>query len=158
MPSPADSVTIKNKDGKADESVFGGYGATYTNADGTTKSEVITFSKGVAKFKLKDGQSVEIASLPLDTAYEVKETDSGGLVASWVGATGKISASQKATATCTNSRKTDQTQPTKTSGTSSRSLSKTGDETDPVAPMVAAAAAGMLIGAGFFMRHRRENA
>ena len=147
-------VTIKDDEGNPDESVFGGYGATVTNANGKKEKGVVTFYKGKAEFELADGQSVEIASLPRGAAYEVVETDAGGLAASWTGNTGTIPKNGSAEAVCTNSRTSNSSSTTTKRATGSTAVPRTGDASAVVAP--AAATAAVLLGAGYALKRRSE--
>ena len=63
----------------------------------------LEFTNGVAEFSLRDGESQTVANLPLGqtgVAYEVEETDDGGLTTSWNKEMSDDNAS--VTITCTN--------------------------------------------------------
>ena len=65
----------------------------------------MTFDKGVATFKLKDGETNTATDLPIGTKYTVTETTEDGFTVEWSGETGVLS-SEPAVAECTNTRET----------------------------------------------------
>ena len=74
------TVTIKTADGKKTEELIDG------------KFGDMTFDKGVATFKLKDGESKTATGLPIGLPYEVTETSASGFVTTSTGETGSIAA------------------------------------------------------------------
>lgn len=59
---------------------------------------------GVFEFKLSDGESVDIDGLPIGMAYEVEETDSGGLRSEMSGNAQGAVGDEAAEIVCTNAR------------------------------------------------------
>ena len=76
-------------------------------------ANAMTFTNGVAQFKLKDGQSITATGLPTEITYEVVETTDNGFTTSYSGEEGTISTTAS-TATVTNTRKTGELEVTKT--------------------------------------------
>ncbi|SER05148.1 T surface-antigen of pili [Lachnospiraceae bacterium NE2001] len=66
----------------------------------------ITFTNGIATFKLKGGQSKSATGLPESVTYTVTETSNTEFTTSKIGDTGSISSQDAKTAAFTNTRKT----------------------------------------------------
>ncbi len=120
------------------------------------------FTKGVATFKLKHGESKKATGLPLnekdELGYQIAETDTGGLI-STMGKPVKSKDGLTHTVTCTNtytpSTPTTPTSKTTTSGASRIATAQTGDATSlwAVAALVAAGGASTVAGV---LRRRRS--
>ena len=93
-------VTLKKTaDGAADTTINGDYGK-YREETGVETN--IHFTNGVATFKAKDQDEVVISGLPVGIYYEVKETNSHGLVVTQTGQIGTINGGIASTAAFTN--------------------------------------------------------
>lgn len=89
------TLTGNSSAGTAAESINGSFTANRTNADGTTRSDTITFTGGVsAEFTLKHNESLTIQGLPAGIGYQVAEAeaDQGGYSTSGTRWTGSIPA------------------------------------------------------------------
>ena len=97
----------------SDTTISKSYSGTKTDKEGAESEITVAFTEGVAIFKLKDGEKVDITGLPTDVNYTVVETANEDFTTEKTGDEGTITTT-KSTAAFTNTRKTGELEVSKT--------------------------------------------